>query len=469
MNIRKIFVGALALAALCGSNAFAAGGGKLSADVVVVGGGGAGLVSAITAAENGASVILLEKVGYLGGATMMSSGIIPAAGTSYQKAAGIEDTPEALAVDIFRPANYGQNQEYVRLVAKNAKEIVEWMKGLGVKWNLQTTSLYKGQSNYRMHQAENMGKGIVDVLVKRAKADPKITILLETPGTGLIVKKGRVIGVTAKGKDGKVLKVYGSSVILATSGFGANQEMLKKYAPSALGAYPRVAPGAMGEGILWGLDLGAQIGSMSAFQLYGPISNKTKAVLPFATLYNGGILVDKSGNRFTDEYLGYSELGAQIISQEGHTAFMIFDSSVAKTVPTKTFEEAGMVSADSAEDLAAKIDVPARNLAIAFAEYQAGIEKGEDRWNRTKLPKAWTAPFYAVDVTADLRHTQGGLIIDKDAEVLNASGTPIPGLYAAGGVTEGFSTPGGPMYMSGNGLLQAFVFGRIAGHSAVHK
>jgi len=105
-------------------------------------------------------------------------------------------------------------------------------------------------------------------------------------------------------------------------------------------------------------------------------------------------------------------------------------------------------------------------LQATFDDYEAGIKSGEDRFNRTKFPAEWKAPFYAIKVTGDLRHTQGGLVTDTQAHVLRTDGTAIPGLYAAGGVTEGFSSAGGPGYMSGNGLLQAFVFGRIAGQTA---
>lgn len=92
--------------------------------------------------------------------------------------------------------------------------------------------------------------------------------------------------------------------------------------------------------------------------------------------------------------------------------------------------------------------------------------KGEDYLNRTKLPSEFKGPYYATKITADYRHTQGGLVISPETEVLKADGTSIPHLYAGGGVTEGFSSNGDSNYMAGNGLLQAFVYGRIAGQSA---
>lgn len=437
-------------------------------DIVVVGGGGAGLVSAISAAEKGADVILLEKLSILGGATMMSAGIIPAAGTHFQKQAGIKDTPKAMARDIFRPGHYSQRKDLVNLIADKSSDMIDWMEKLGIKWHLQTDVLYKGQTNYRMHQAEGKGGEIIKVLKDEAGKNKKIKIMTETPGTGLIEEDGKVIGVTAK-KDDKEIRIKAKAVILATSGFAANKDMVKEYIPQVEGSYPQVAPGATGEGIKWGQKLGAKVANMGAYQGYAPISNKTKKSLGSFILNNGGILINKDTERFTDEYLGYSELSAHIVNQPEHVAYMIFDSNIAQQIEEdmdKYQEDEILVTAETPEDLAKKLKLDPTKMKMAFDDYIDGISKGEDRFNRTKLPGKWEGPFYAIEVTSDLRHTQGGLVIDKKARVIKDDGNPIPGLYAAGGVTEGFSSSGGPAYMSGNGLLQAFILGRIAGQEA---
>lgn len=442
------------------------------ADVLVVGGGGAGLVAALTAAEEGSKVILLEKLGYLGGATMLSAGIIPATGTHFQEVEGVEDNPEAMARDILRPGNYSQNAELVRTVAEGSEEIVSWLEGHGVKWNLLTSSLYKGQVNYRMHQAEGKGAEITDILISKIKENQNIEVYLETPGTGLITDdSGKLIGVTAKGKDGKDLEFKAKSVILATSGFAANEEMLKEYLPQVTGSYPMVAPGATGEGILWGQELGARVENMKAYQGYAPISNETKKSLGSTFLNSGGILINKNTERFTDEYLGYSELSAHIVNQPEHIAYMIFDSNVVLANSVDNLKEDGiLIMGDTPEELAQKLGLDSQKLIKEFNNYKEGISKGEDLFNRTNLPEQWEGPFYGVEVTGDLRHTQGGLVVDMDARVIKNDGEIIPGLYGAGGVTEGFSSSGGPAYMSGNGLLQALVFGRVAGkQAAVYK
>ena len=444
----------------------------METDVVVVGGGGAGLVSALKASDNGADVILLEKMAYMGGATMLSGGIIPAAGTSYQEEAGIVDTPEQLALDIMRPSHYSVRQDLVDTIAEGADDIVAWMDDLGVNWNLLTGFLYKGQSNYRMHQAEGQGAEMTKILIDEVYARDNIEVLLETPGKGLLTTNDeRVIGVTAENNSGETIVIKADNVILATSGFAANEEMLEEYIPEITEAYPRVAPGATGEGIEWAVKLGADVAHMDSYQGYAPISNKTKDSLDLSMLYRGGILVNTNTSRFADEYKGYSELSAHIVNQPNNIAYLILDKNVADgTSALEQYEEDEILfKAETAAELAEKLGLDSESMEEVFANYREAIEVGEGRFNRTKLPDSWEAPFYAIEVTSDLRHTQGGVVINTDAQVLKTNGEVIEGLYAAGGVTEGFSSSGGPAYMSGNGLLQAFVFGEIAGTNAANN
>ena len=439
----------------------------LECDVLVVGGGGAGMTAAISAAQAGAKVILIEKQGYLGGATMMSAGLLPAVGTAQQIDAGIDDNLEWFVRDIERPSNYAVREELVYAVAENAKPTLEWLESLGVNFSIVTSSLYYGQSNYRMHLAEGAGKGLSDKLIEYIGGVDNITVMLNTPGTGLLTDEvGAVIGVTANTADGEV-EIHAGNTILATSGFAANHEMVEKYMPEVASAQPYYAPGATGDGILWGQSIGAAVANMGAYQGhafygvgYGPtdqsIANK------------GGIFVNQNGVRFTNEYGGYSELTPHVLHQPGHYAYMVFDSNIAEsTAKLSDFQDAGIVfTADTPEALAEQLSIDPAKLAQTFNEYAASIERGEDEFNRTHLPASFDAPYYAIKITGDLRHTQGGLVTDIATHVLREDGTLIPGLYAAGGVMEGFSSTGGPGYMSGNGLMQAVIYGKIAGEHA---
>ena len=156
------------------------------------------------------------------------------------------------------------------------------------------------------------------------------------------------------------------------------------------------------------------------------------------------------------------------MAQPGKYAYLVVNQDIADaTANFPKYQEQGIVvSGNSAEELATNLGIDATALADTFSRYQASIAKGKDEFNKTKLPANWDGPYYAIRITADLRHTQGGLVTDTDAHVLRENGSVIQGLYAAGGVTEGFTSTGGAAYMSGDGLLQAFVFGRIAGKNA---
>ncbi len=444
---------------------------QMDADVVVVGGGGAGMSAAISAAQQGKKVVLLEKVGYLGGATMMSGGLIPAVGTKQQKEAGIEDNIEWFVRDMMRPNNYSVRQDLVYTVAREAKPTIEWLEGLGVPFTVVTGSLFYGQSNYRMHLAEGSGKGLADTMAAYLTGLENVTVLLSTPGTGLATENGEVVGVYAdSATDGRLL-IRAENTILATSGFGANKEMIDRYIPEVRNAFPYVAPGATGEGILWGQALGAAVANMGAYQGHAFYSEEYRGSVDQGIANKGGIMININGVRFQNEYNGYSELTPHVLAQpEGHV-YLVFDKKIADdTKMFSQYQEKGIIlTGDTPEALAKATGINQAALVKTIADYKTSIERGEDEFNRTKLPASFEPPYYAIRITGDLRHTQGGLVTDLACHVLREDYSIIPGLYAAGGVMEGFSSEGGAAYMSGNGLLQAVIYGKIAGeYAATH-
>ncbi len=439
-------------------------------DVLVIGGGGTGLVAALSAAEENAHVIVLEKIAIYGGATAMSSGKIPAAHTDLQKEAGIKDNKKMLMRDIYRAGDYTQNPKLLEVAVDRATDIKGWLESVGVQWELETDTLYYGQSAYRMHVSEGEGSGLVQTLVDKVKESENILAFTDMPVAELIIESGEVKGAVIVKHDERY-EVYAEKIILATSGFGANREMVEKYIPSISHAVEMVAPGATGEGIQWGRELGAGVKAMNTYQGYAPISYNTHTPIEQSFLNEGGMLVNADGSRFTNEYQGYSPLATAIVNQPDSYAYMIWDQKIQdKDFPSlEVIEEDEIIEADTIEELAEKLDIDFETLNEEITIYSEGIEKGEDILNRTKLPDSFEAPYYALKVTGDFRHTQGGLTIQPEtAQVLReASKDIIPNLYAGGGVTEGFSSDGGANYMSGNGLLQAFVYGRIAGiHAA---
>lgn len=440
----------------------------IETEVLVLGGGGAGLTSALTATENGKKVILAEKLGFLGGATILSGGIVPAAETKQQKEAGIVDNQDLFARDIFRPNSYSVRKDLVYTVTENAKNVVEWLEGQGVKMSLITNNLYYGQSNYRMHVAEGSGNGMTRILIDNVNKNDDIEVLLNSPAIELAVENGQVIGAFVKKDNKDIVLIKAENTVLCTSGFGANKDMIKQYIPEMINAFPYVAPGATGEGIIWGQNLGAAVANMKSYQGHGVYSEELKGSTDLNILYRGGILVNKNGERFTNEHKGYSELSPDVLAQPDYHVYMVFNQENADATPKfADYDKAGIVTkADTLEELATALNLDQAKFKASIDDYKNGIEKGQDSLNRTLFPKHFDGPYYAFEITADLRHTQGGLVTDTVGHVLKEDGTLIRGLYAAGGVMEGFSDTAGPGYMSGNGLLQAFVFGRLAGEHA---
>ena len=437
-------------------------------DVAVIGGGGAGLCAAIAAAESGAQVIIMEKVGYLGGATILSGGKIPATGTDEQLAYGeTDDSVRANAQDILRPNNYSVREELVYTVCERAKDMVEWTRGMGVNWSIMD-SLYYGQSAHRMHNAEGNGNGMTTKIIDYLKSLSAITVKLSTSVEGLLLEGDTVIGCYGTDDGGNAFALKAKNVVLASSGFGNNDEMIQEYCPEAAPAVKIVAAGATGEGIKWGRQLGARLACMGAYQGYAFHNVDNDSTSDQGLANNGAIFINEQGRRFCNEYGGYSELTPHILAQTNHICYMTFtDIQAEKCANFAAWDEAGIVfKGATIDELAAAIGVDAEAMNKTVNAYKDGIEKGEDVFNRTKLPANFDGPYYALKITGEIRHTQGGIATDVAAHPLREDGTVIQGLYAAGGCTEGFSSGDGAAYMSGNGLLQALIFGKIAGINA---
>ncbi|MGE3147270.1 MAG: FAD-binding protein, partial [Pseudorhodoplanes sp.] len=196
-------------------------------------------------------------------------------------------------------------------------------------------------------------------------------------------------------------------------------------------------------------------------------------LITWAVILEGGFQVNRDGQRFNNEALGYSEQAAEVLRQPDGIAFDIFDARIAGIARQfedfRNAEKAGaLLSADSPAALAARIGVAPQALTEAFAGVSALKASGSpDRFGRSFAGLRQLAPpFHAIKVTGALFHTQGGLAIDETARVLRADRTRFPNLWAAGGAAAGVSGRTAAGYLSGNGLLTATVLGRLAGAEA---
>lgn len=441
---------------------------QLSTDVLVVGGGGAGICAALSAAENGTQVILAEKLSQLGGATILSGGAIPVVGTKQQIDAGVEDSVFAMATDILRPTNYTVRADLVYTVAENAPDLIEWTEEKGVVWNLDERGRF-GQTARRMHIAEGTGEGLVTTLIEHMDTQDSITQMLSFEIEGLVLDDSDAVVGAYGTYDGKKYAVTAKNTVLATSGFANNPDMIAQYCPETADAVKVVAIGATGESIKWAEELGVEPQCMGAYQGHafrGVDSNTTAGHQALAT--NGAIIVNANGERFVNEYGGYSDLSPHVLAQPDHIGYICFtDIQAAQSKEFPERQSAGCVTTGAtAAELADALGIDAAALEKTFEAYKTGIEKGEDAFNRSRLPENFDGPYYAMKITGEIRHTQGGMPTDVAGHVMRADDTLIPGLYAAGGCTEGFSCRAGSVYSSGNGLIQALLFGMIAGKNA---
>jgi fumarate reductase flavoprotein subunit len=439
---------------------------KSAYDVVIIGSGGAGLSAAVSAKEAGADVVVFEKMGILGGNTTRATGGINAAGTSYQEAAGIQDSPDLFYNDTMKGGYEKNNPELVRNLAEKSASSVAWLTGMGA--DLSDVGRLAGASVNRAHRPSGGGKvgpEIVSALDKQVEQVLGIPLYTDTKVTGLLSKNGRVTGVEIT-RGGKKRNITAKAGVLASGGFGANNEMASALVPSLKGFATTNQPGATGDGIVLAEKAGAALVDMAEIQTH-PTYAPGKEMITEAVRGNGAILVNKKGLRFIDELKTRDVVSAAILEQEGGVSYLLFDDSVRKSL--KAIEDSVkmkiVLEAPTPEALAAQIGADGAVLAGTIAKYnQAVSSKNDGEFGRTDLPRSLgTAPYYAIEVLPAVHHTMGGVKIDTEGRVISTAGNPIPGFYAAGEVTGGVH---GGNRLGGNALADIVTYGRIAGASA---
>ena len=444
----------------------------METELVVVGAGACGLMAAFAAARRGVEVLLLEKNTYLGCNTELASGSIPAAGTRYQKAAGIEGTPEQMAEDILRK-NHGQaDPEIVHALCRKSCEVIDVLVDeVGLPLALNTDAGRAGFSFLRLHNPPGRTGGpLIRALHDALGRLPQATFADQTPGAGLVSDSlGAVVGVRAG--PGGAEPVGAQKVILACDGFGASKEMLRRFIPEMAEVEYIGTQNNTGEGIRWGIELGAATAHMSGYQGHGYVCAGYGTRLSPEIPQLGGIFVNLHGDRFTRDDQGYSEFARVVLGEPGGVAIGIFDRRIYDIVAhtdhfKDTIASGALRPAGTLEDLAAAFRLDPLRLRATMEDYNAGALRGEDRFGRKTFGKPLQAPFFGAKVTGALAHTQGGLKVDVHARVLRADGAVIPNLYAGGGTAAGISGDGPDGYLSGNGLLSALGFGLIAGEHA---
>jgi fumarate reductase flavoprotein subunit len=441
--------------------------------VAIIGAGAAGLVAALACRAAGVEPLVIERDAVPRGSTSLSAGLIPAPGTRFQREHGIADDAESFAADIQRKAHGQADPALVSLVANGVAPAIEWLAdSFALPFSVVHDFDYPGHTHRRMHGLPSRsGAELVDRL-RAAVEGAGIPILTEARVTTLVRDAtGPLRGLIAERPDGSAERIGARAIVLACCGYAGNKALVRKYIPDLAEALYFGHPGNEGDAVLWGEHLGAGLRDMTGHQGHGSVADPHGILVTWAVIMEGGFQANLDGERFWNEASGYSEAAVAVLKQRDGLAWDIFDSRIAGIA--RQFEDfrnaesqGAIVTADSAEALAAKLKLPA--LAATLTAVEAHKRAGtRDAFGRDWAGVAPLAPPYcAVRVTGTLFHSQGGLAVDGGARVRLARGGVIANLFAAGGAACGVSGPEASGYLSGNGLLTAVALGRIAGQNA---
>ena len=440
----------------------------LDTDVVIIGAGGAGMTAAINTAQAGKDVILLEKMPYAGGNTTKATGGMNAAETHYQAEQGIDDSVEQFVEDTMEGGHNINDKDLVTTLAENSAEAIDWLDSIGAP--LPKVSFSGGATNARIHAPEDgsgVGAYLVTSLLKKMD-ELDINVMYDTKATSLISKDGTVTGVKAESRDTEYT-INAKAVILATGGFGNNEDMIVQYRKDLKGTVTTSAPGITGDGIVMAEDVGADLVDIEQIQLHPTVEQKTSMLITESVRGDGAILVNQDGKRFTDELLTRDVVSAAELEQPGSYAYIIFDQRLRDGLKAiEKYVSTGItVQGDTIEELAEKIDVDPATLAETLKNWNQYVadQNDPDFGRTTGMDQDLSqAPFYAIKIAPGIHHTMGGVHIDTDARVIDKDGNPIPGLFAAGEVVGGVH---GGNRLGGNAVADIVVFGKIASESAV--
>ncbi|MCL7466587.1 FAD-dependent oxidoreductase [Phaeovulum sp. NW3] len=443
--------------------------------VVVVGAGACGLVAALAAHDAGQEVMILERDESPRGSTSLSAGLIPAPCTRLQREAGIEDSPELFAADLVAKTHGHTPPDMALVAAQAAGPMIDWlMDSHGIELELVTGFLYPGHSRMRMHGPKSRTGADLEQALLAAVAAAGIDLVTGASVEDLYADAdGRITGFRFRRPDGALESLGCRAVVLACCGFAGDVDMVRRFIPEIADAECCGHLSNTGDAVKWGEGLGAALADMGAYQGHGSVAHPHGLPLTWAVITKGGVLINADGRRFSNEMRGYSEHGAEVAAQPGHVAWDIFDDRGEQEAigfhDYREIRKLGAVkTASTLDELAAATGLP---LAALRAEFDAIAEAARtgtpDRFGRRFTPDdLLQPPFHAVKVNGALFHTQGGLVIDAEARVLRPDGRALPNLMAGGGAARGLSGDSSYGYLSGNGLLSATAFGRLAGISA---
>ena len=445
-----------------------------TADVVIAGAGGAGMTAAITAAQNGKSVIILEKAAVVGGNSSYATGGMNAAETHYQKEEGIEDSVQLFYDDTMKGGHDLNNPELVQTLAENSSAAIDWLDSINAP--LANVGQAGGASVKRQHRPVDADGKILSVgtyLVEHLhnKVDELgIEIITDAKVDEVLMDGNKAVGLHATTSKGSDIVVKANSVIITTGGFGSNPELIVKYRPDLKGYVSTNAPSITGDAIAFLEAIKADFVDLDQIQIHPTVVQKDGSLITESLRGDGAILLNSNGQRFCNETLTRDVVSANIIEQDGGSAWLIVDETMKEgsTVIQKYIDKGYMIPCDSVKALADLIGCDEANVQESIDKWAAAVAAGADaEFERGNFDAMLTdlskAPYYAVQISPGIHHCMGGVKINASTQVIGTDGNPIENLYAAGEVTGGVH---GGNRLGGNAVSDFVVFGRIAGEQA---
>lgn len=448
-------------------------------DVVVIGAGGAGFSAAITAKAAGANVVLLEKMPAVGGNSLISGAEMNVAKNWVQPKLGItDDSPELHAKDTFKGGDGKGDMKVINVMTHNALDAAEWCRDY-LKVNFEDDNLFFFGGHSRKRALIPYGHTGTEFIAKfQAKADELgIPVITNMKAEELIKDKdGRVTGVKAT-MDGEAYTFNAKGgVVLATGGFGANKEMVKKYNPSIDERFKTTdAPGTTGEALYMAERAGAELVNMGYIQTY-PICDPISGVIELIadSRFDGAVLLNQEGKRFVEELQRRDVISHAILEQTGSYCWVLWNDNIGKISNTvkehaneyEAFTKQGiMATCDDLKCIADFTKMPYDQLQATVKRVNSMTGKGNDKdfHHRAGLMDLSQGKYYVIKAVPSTHHTMGGVRINEKAEVVTKDGKTIPGLWAAGEVT---GVTHGTNRLGGNAYTDIIVFGRIAGAAA---
>ena len=448
-------------------------------DVVVIGAGGAGFSAAITAKNAGANVVLLEKMPAVGGNSLISGAEMNVAKNWVQPKLGInDDSPELHAQDTFKGGDGKGDMKVINVMTHEALDAAKWCRDyLGVRFEDDNLFFFGGHS--RKRALIPVGHTGTEFIAKfQAKADELgIPVITNMKAEELIKNKdGRVVGVKATMDGSEYTFNAKGGVVLATGGFGANPEMVKKYNPKIDERFKTTdAPGSTGEALYMAERAGAELVNMGYIQTY-PICDPLSGAIELIAdaRFDGAIMLNQEGKRFVEELQRRDVLSEAILNQTGRYCWVLWNDkigSISNTVKAhaneyEAFTKQGvMTTCDDLKCIADFTKIPFDQLQKTVKRVSDMAGKGNDKDfnHRSGLVDMQQGKYYVIKAVPSTHHTMGGVRINEKAEALTAEGKVIPGLWAAGEVT---GVTHGTNRLGGNAYTDIIVFGRIAGEAA---